>query len=192
MTSLHLWAAIAASLDSTTPQTSYQHSTPSIPLEEDEPIWMAGSGNGPDWEWKAPDLSPGGEWHMTRVANLKAAIQGLPDELEQWNKGLEALATHRKNYEGEGSIHKLQLLWWEFPPEHWEELRNGCAMNFLSEPKAGVTENSPMTEEQVVIASEFIDELWQIGVFELIPDDCEMLANAPLFAVAKAGQPGQW
>jgi hypothetical protein len=61
-------------------------------------------------------------------------------------------------------------------------------MNFLSEPKAGVKENSPMTEEQVETASEFIDELWQIGLFELIPDDCEMLANAPLFAVAKAGQ----
>jgi hypothetical protein len=66
-------------------------------------------------------------------------------------------------------------------------------MNFLSEPKTGVKENAPMTEEQVEIASEFIDGLWHIGVvFELIPDDCEMLANAPLFAVAKAGQPGQW
>jgi hypothetical protein len=57
----------------------------------------------------------------------------------------------------------------------------------------GVKENSPMTEEEQVemIASEFIDELWQIGVFELIPaDDCKLLANAPLFAVAKAGQPG--
>jgi hypothetical protein len=29
-------------------------------------------------------------------------------------------------------------------------------------------------------------------VFELIPDEYEMKVNAPLFAVAKAGQPGQW
>jgi hypothetical protein len=63
MTSLHLWAAVAASLDAPMPsQDSYHHSTLSIPLE-DEPIWMAGSGDGPDWEWMAPDLSPGGEWH---------------------------------------------------------------------------------------------------------------------------------
>ena len=49
-----------------------------------------------------------------------------------------------------------------------------------------------MTEEQVEIAAAFINELWHIGVFELVPDDCEMKANAPLFAVAKPGQPGQW
>jgi hypothetical protein len=74
-----------------------------------------GSGDGPDWEWMAPDLSLGGKWHTAQVANLKVAIHGLalPDEFEQWTKGLEALETPRKNYEGEGSIHnKLQLLWW--------------------------------------------------------------------------------
>jgi hypothetical protein len=49
-----------------------------------------------------------------------------------------------------------------------------------------------MMEEQVEIAGEFIDELWQIGVFELIPEGMEMYANAPLFTVPKAGQPGQW
>jgi hypothetical protein len=38
-------------------------------------------------------------------------------------------------------------------------------MNFLSELKT----------EQAEIASEFIDELWHISVFELIPDDCEMV-----------------
>jgi hypothetical protein len=49
-----------------------------------------------------------------------------------------------------------------------------------------------MTKEQVEIASEFINELWHIGVFELIPHDCQMSANAPLFAVAaKAGQPAR-
>jgi hypothetical protein len=44
----------------------------------------------------------------------------------------------------------------------------------------------------VEIAGAFINELWHIGVFELIPDDCEMKVNAPLFAVAKPSQPGQW
>jgi hypothetical protein len=80
------------------------------------------------------------------------------------DEGLAALATHRLNYEGDNGIHRLQLLWWEFPPE----------------------------QEQVDIAAKFIDELWVIGVFELIPEDCEMRANCPLFAVAKPGQPGEW
>jgi hypothetical protein len=65
-------------------------------------------------------------------------------------------------------------------------------MNFLSEPTKGVTPNAPMTEEQEEIATEFIDELWAIGVFELIPDGQEMKSNAPLFTVPKPGQPGQW
>jgi hypothetical protein len=194
MTSLHLWAAVAASLDETFASlSSHNTSTPTLPAE-DKPDWMTHDSTVDDstWEWQAPDLSPGGEWHLARVASLRKAVQGLPDEAEQLAKGLAALDTHRQNYKGDGSIHKLQLLWWEFPPEHWEELREGCAMNFLTEPTAGVKENSPMTEEQVDIAAEFIDELWSIGVFELIPDECEMKANAPLFAVAKPGQPGQW
>jgi hypothetical protein len=191
MTSLHLWAAVAASLDDSSPRGPLLDSTPAIPLEE-EPIWMASTDEAPEWLWTAPDLSAGGEWHQARVANLKAAVHGLPDATEQLAKGLAALDVHRLNYAEAGSIHRLQLLWWEFPPEHWEELRNGCAMNFLTEPTTGVTANSPMTEEQVEIAAAFIDELWHIGVFELVPDDCEMKANAPLFAVAKPGQPGQW
>ena len=65
-------------------------------------------------------------------------------------------------------------------------------MNFLTPPPHKITPNAPMTNEQVEIAAEFIDELWQIGVFELIPESSELYANAPLFMVAKPGQPGQW
>ena len=65
-------------------------------------------------------------------------------------------------------------------------------MNFLTEPTGGLTPNAPMTDEQVEIAAEFIDELWHIGVFEVVPEGSEMLANAPLFTIPKAGQPGQW
>jgi hypothetical protein len=81
---------------------------------------MAHGGDGPNWEWKAPDLRPGGDWLLARVASLKAAVCGLPDAHVHLANGLAALDTHRQNYGG--SIHKLQLLWWEFPPEHWEEL----------------------------------------------------------------------
>ena len=65
-------------------------------------------------------------------------------------------------------------------------------MNFLMTPSGGITPNAPMTDEQVKIAAEFIDKLWHIGNFELVLEDNEMLANAPLFTVPKPGQPGQW
>ena len=146
------------------------------------------SGTGP-----CPTCGRGGEWHTARVKNLEAAIQGLPDRERLYQEGLTALEHHRKKFESpDGNIVRLQILWWEFPPEHWKELREGCPMNFLSEPTGGVTPNAPMTEEQENIATEFIDELWAIGVFELIPDGQEMKSNAPLFTVPKPGQPGQW
>jgi hypothetical protein len=82
MTSLHLWAAVAASLDNQSSRDPANKSTPSIPLNQ-EPILMAHSSNGPNWEWKAPVLSPGGNWHLARMASLRAAIHGLPDEHEE-------------------------------------------------------------------------------------------------------------
>ena len=65
-------------------------------------------------------------------------------------------------------------------------------MNFLSTSTKGLTPNAPMTEEQVEIATEFVDELWCIGVFELVPEGSKLLANAPLFTMPKSGQLGQW
>jgi hypothetical protein len=145
-----------------------------------------------EWEWRVPDLSEGAAWHQARVANLRRARKSLPNAATLYTKGLEALRIHRKNYDDNGGIYRLQLLWWEFAPEHWEALQNGCPMNFLTEPTDGIVTKAPLTEEQVEITAEFIDELQAIGVFEPIPDGVEMQANCPLFAVAKPGQPGQW
>ena len=146
-----------------------------------------------EWDWTLPDLSPGGEWHTAHVRNLESTICDLPNADQLHTEGLQALENHQKNFESpDGSIVHLQILWWEFPPEHWEELHEGCPMNFLSEPTKGVTLNAPMTEEQMDIATKFINELWLIGVFKLIPEDQEMKGNAPLFTVPKPGQPGQW
>jgi hypothetical protein len=48
---------------------------------------MAGSDDGSAWKWKAPNLKPSGEWHTTaRVVSLNAAVQGLPNEYEQWTR----------------------------------------------------------------------------------------------------------
>ena len=65
-------------------------------------------------------------------------------------------------------------------------------MNFLSQPTKSLTPNAPMVAEHMEIATDFIDELWWIGLFELVPEGCELLANAPLFTMPKPGQPGQW
>ena len=166
----------------------------SIPAERLDATVMPPAPEEPDddWEWMALDLSKGGAWYNERVTNLKAATANLSEGGKYYEAGLEALEIHRRNYEGDGEIHQLQILWWEFPPEHWQELRDGCPMNFMTQPPHVITPNAPMTDEQVEIAAEFIDELWHIGVFELIPDGCEMLANVPLFTIPKPGQPGQW
>jgi hypothetical protein len=145
-----------------------------------------------EWNWSPPDLSEGGLWYQARVASLGQAVTGLPDPEQAYRDGLEALRIHQTNYGEDDVIHRLQLLWWEFPPEHWEAIQEGCPMNFLTDPDEGIVQNAAMTEEQTEIAAEFIDELQWIGVFEPIPEGYDMKANCPLFVVAKPGQPGQW
>ena len=105
--------------------------------------------------------------------------------------GKRDLSRHRTNYGPDGPQH-LQILWWEFPPEHWEDLRVGGSMNFLKEPRLGITPNSPLTGEQQEIAGEFADELITLGVVDEAPADDPVLATCPLFVVPKPGQPGQW
>jgi len=192
LTALHIWAAVASSLSHRTAGSATLPSQPGSDADLASTFTLTTEADLAPWEWSPPDLSPGGEWHTARVASLKTAIAGQANADQLLKEGLHALDIHRENYGGDGTLKHLQILWWEFPPEHWAELQGGCPMNFLSEPNKGVTPNAPMTEEQVEIAAEFIDELWSLGVFELIPDDQEMRATAPLFTVPKAGQPGQW
>jgi len=64
-------------------------------------------------------------------------------------------------------------------------------MNFLVSPTAGITLNSPMTEDQQNTAIDFMEELIQLGVLELAQQG-EILTNCPLFILPKPGQPGQW
>ena len=62
-------------------------------------------------------------------------------------EGLEDLERHRSNFDHEGpNPTTLQLLWWEFPIEHHEDLRRGASMNFLKVPEPGLTDNSDMTD----------------------------------------------
>ena len=108
-------------------------------------------------------------------------------------QGRDDLRRHRANYSNvPGSGIYLQVLWWEFPPEHWEALRTGCSMNFLHAPKVSIMPNSKMDPDQTSIATEFFDELVTIGALEISPQDDPIIGNAPLFCIPKAGQPGQW
>ncbi len=107
-------------------------------------------------------------------------------------EGLNALRLHRDNYDADGpSPTHLQLLWWMFPKEHWDELREGCSMNFLVEPRNELTPNSVIDEEQIVIGEEFLNELVSLGTLVQVTAD-EIVANGPLFCLPKPGQPGQW
>ena len=145
------------------------------------------------WEWSVPDLRPNRTWHKRRIQTLKRAVRTYPDDDQHLMmvQGRADLARHRENYGDKGAVY-LQVLWWEFPPEHWEPLRTGCSMNFLQPPAVTIMPNGRMTEEQTDIAVEFFEELMDLGVLELAPVDDPILGNAPLFCIPKAGQPGQW
>jgi hypothetical protein len=143
----------------------------------------------PEFSWCPLDLSTEGVWYRERVTNLVAAATHYEDRVQLVQHGLRALKVHRSNYTATHPEPKqLQLLWLEFPPEHWDESRDSGFMNFMVPPTACIHPNSSMTEEQLVIATDFVQELVDLGV--LVP--VFVLTNGPLFVLKKAGQPGQW
>jgi hypothetical protein len=140
-----------------------------------------------DWIWEVPDLSKGSPWYLERLESLRQAVTNLPEGDLHFINGLEALQVHRENY-SEAGPKRLQILWWEFPPEHWEALREGSRMNFLVMPQGELKLNGAMDEESRIAAGIFVDELKSLGV--LIPATEELKANCPLFCVDKPFQPG--
>ena len=146
-----------------------------------------------DFAWRPPDLSIDGAWYKERISNLHRASMQYNNSEEVYEDGLLRLERHRKNYDDEGPNPTfLQLFWWEFPPEHWEELREGFRMNFLREPPCNITPNAAIDESGLEAAREFVDKLILLGVFREIDEGMRVLSNAPLFVVPKPGQPGQW
>jgi hypothetical protein len=129
--------------------------------------------------WRGPHL----------IWKRVAAVEGLPNADQLLVVGETALAIHWENYT-EAGPKCLQLLWWEFPPEHWEALRWGSSMNFLVQPSGHLEFNSEMDEQQLEVASQFVDELISLGV--LVEATEPLQANGPLFLVPKPGQPGEW
>jgi hypothetical protein len=100
--------------------------------------------HGSDFHWVPPNLMTTGIWHKKRVYNLKRAALQCHREFGEdpatvIADGMRALEHHRSNYTATHPEPKhLQLLWWEFPPEHWFDLRHGSPMNFLEEPPLGI------------------------------------------------------
>jgi hypothetical protein len=142
--------------------------------------------------WKPSDLSPWLTWTKLTIEELRIASDEYEDSDTFFKDGLERLARHRHNYDDEGpNPTHLQLLWWEFPQERWEELRNGCRMNFLRQPLSIIQPNSAMTNKQMEITKEFITELVRLGVLIEVDSDY-VKTNAPTFCLPKPGQPEQW
>jgi hypothetical protein len=188
-TSLHIWESIApavALLNTSGPrgtptpqhQPSDEVQSTSDPVFTSEPM---------EWTWSVPNIVSGSEWHISRIYNLLHACKGLPNRSQLFDEGLKALDIHRQTM----VLRALQLLWWEFPHEHWHDLRHGCPMNFLQPPKPGITLNLPMTDEQKLTAIEFVEEPCQLAVLQPA-EPGEVLTNCPLFILPKPGQPGQW
>jgi hypothetical protein len=147
----------------------------------------------PPFSWRPPDLSPEGAWYQQRLANLRAAVSTCPNPKKAWLDGLRMLRIHRSNYNADGpKPTRLQVLWWEFPPEHWEGLREGSRMNFLTDPQPRLNPNANMDEEQLQVAAAFVDELIDLGVVDTLAEGQAILLNAPLFVVPKEGQEGEW
>jgi hypothetical protein len=102
---------------------------------------------------------------LDRVYSLIQASVSLPNPGEVILEGLELLRIYRGNYDVDGpKPTRLQLLWWEFPREHWTALREGSRMNFLIEPKHEIHDNAHMDEEQLDVAAAFVDELLELEI----------------------------
>jgi hypothetical protein len=100
------------------------------------------------------------------------------------------LDSHLLYYTSQGA-HRLKILWWKCPPEHWESLRFGGSMNFMETPAPILEENGKMTESQLTIAVSFVTELISIGALDLVPHGVPLVNVCPLFLVANPGQPKQ-
>jgi hypothetical protein len=80
----------------------------------------------------------------------------------------------------------LQITWWEFPPEHWVDLKDESCINFLKPAWETLLPQSPM---QAFIAGKLVDELVDLGVVEAVTPESSVVANAPLSTLPKEGQP---
>jgi len=140
--------------------------------------------------WSPPDLREGGAWYRRTISKLETAIADEPDKGRLREEAKTLLAAHRENY-GETGPKNLVNLWWEWPREHWVELRDGASMNFLEFPAPGLVDNPTCNPGETDAMVKFCDELISLGVLEEVPEGAALLNNCPMFTEDKPGQPGQ-
>lgn len=194
-TNLFLWEYLSFSISRIGRHDGYDGDRDNPAVRSGEPVTDTTKSEAyePAFEWRTPNLEPDGPWHRQRIQNLKYAATFFDDPDEVVDDGLKRLARHRNNYNEDGpDPDKLQLLWWEFPSQHWMELKEGARQNFLVQPRPELTPNAPMNDSMRAAAAEFVDELIDLGVTDQIDEGQRILSNAPLFVVPKPGQEGQW
>jgi hypothetical protein len=89
------------------------------------------------FEWSVPDLAEVGTWFQARMRKLRTLSKGWKDREAVLMEGRRLLVSHRLNYTAQGS-QRLEIMWWEWSPEHWEYLRFGSSMNFMNTPEPGL------------------------------------------------------
>lgn len=193
-TSRYHWEYLSLSLTQTFQAPSPPDTQCGFPPEEGFHSKIGSVANHrPEWKWVPPDLTKGGVFYQARLESLQRAASTYEQSSDIIAEGIDILDRHRRNYSFSGTqLTQLQIIWWEFPREHWEPLRIGSSMNFASPPEPGLHPNSPMDEEQQRVASEFVDELLAINAIVPSKPDHPTKTIAPLFCLPKPGQPGQW
>jgi hypothetical protein len=177
---IHVWAATLDALGEWLRDPTEDNDTVSTSSDDLFPRWEDEE-NGEteeEWTWKPPNLHVGSIWYQDRITTLHKAIEGNPEARRLYDDGIRALDRHRDNYTDAGSK-CLQLLWWEFPEEHWEDLREGCSMNFIIEPSGKLVMNASMDEVELIAAGKFVDQLVALKVLQ--PAVGQLRANCPLF-----------
>ena len=183
----HVWACLGQCI------SPFLHKIPSIPprLPNLSPTTIQPQ-IASQWSWKHPDLRKGRQFYKDSVHRLQSVVVSLGSKYAHLlGEGLGILAAHRSNYGVEGPVH-LTVLWWEWPPLHWLELREGVSMNFMEAPTPGLVPNQELKGVELKEAVNFVNELIELKVLRPPPSILQLLNNFPLFLVPKPGQPGQF
>ena len=138
-------------------------------------------------------VSKGSAWQKKQLKNLFKAAETFPNVLDIIKNQKESLKVHRLNYGAPGpESNNLQLLWWEFPLVHWQELKDGARQKFMPPPLQHTQANAPMNKDMQNAAMDFIDKLISLNIVRTAIEGRKILTNAPMFVVDKPNQPGQW
>jgi hypothetical protein len=85
----------------------------------------------PAFHWVPPDLNEGSKFYNDHGRTLIYTSQSFPNPDALLRDGLKILRIHWGNYTKAHPLPRhLQLIWWEFSPTHWADLKDGSSPNF--------------------------------------------------------------